>query len=339
MVSADKPTILVTGGAGYIGSHAVLSLQQAGYAVIVLDNLVYGHRELVEEVLKTELVVGEIGDRPLLDQIFASRAIDAVMHFAAYAYVGESVKEPAKYYRNNVVGTLTLLEAMHAAGINKLVFSSTCATYGIPDVVPIPEDYPQNPINPYGATKLMIERVLKDFGTAYDLQSVIFRYFNAAGADPQGRLGEDHNPETHLIPLVLQTALGLRDAIQVFGTDYPTADGTCIRDYIHVTDLASAHVLGLEYLLNGGSSNIFNLGNGNGFSVSEVIAAARRITGRSIPVKECDRRPGDPPALIGSADRARQILGWQPQHSSIDDIISHAWTWHLKRHGSTLVAP
>ncbi|HIK42437.1 UDP-glucose 4-epimerase GalE [Thermoleptolyngbya sp. M55_K2018_002] len=338
MGSTNQPTILVTGGAGYIGSHAVLSLQQAGYEVLVLDNLVYGHRELVEEVLKAELIVGEIGDRPLLDQIFASRTIDAVMHFAAYAYVGESVKEPAKYYRNNVVGTLTLLEAMHAAGVNKLVFSSTCATYGIPSVVPIPEDYPQNPINPYGATKLMIERVLKDFGTAYGLQSVIFRYFNAAGADPAGRLGEDHNPETHLIPLVLQTALGLRDAIQVFGTDYPTPDGTCIRDYIHVTDLASAHVLGLEYLLSGGGSNIFNLGNGSGFSVKEVIEAARQITGRDIPVKACDRRPGDPPALIGSADRARQILGWQPQYSRIDDIISHAWAWHLKRHGSTLVA-
>ncbi|GAB4144823.1 MAG: UDP-glucose 4-epimerase GalE [Cyanobacteria bacterium J069] len=337
MVSTNKPTILVTGGAGYIGSHAVLSLQQAGYTVIVLDNLVYGHRELVEEVLKAELIVGEIGDRPFLDQLFASRAIDAVMHFAAYAYVGESVQDPAKYYRNNVVGTLTLLEAMQAAGVNKLVFSSTCATYGIPDVVPIPEDYPQNPINPYGATKLMIERVLKDFSAAYGLKSVIFRYFNAAGADPGGRLGEDHNPETHLIPLILQTALGLREAIQVFGTDYPTPDGTCIRDYIHVTDLAAAHVLGLEYLLKGGDSSIFNLGNGSGFSVNEVIEAARRITGRPILVKESDRRPGDPPALIGSADRARQILGWQPQYSSIDDIISHAWNWHLKRHGAQLV--
>jgi UDP-glucose 4-epimerase len=248
--------------------------------------------------------------------------------------VGESVTDPAKYYQNNFVGTLTLLEAMLAASVKHFVFSSTCATYGVPKTTPIPEDHPQNPINPYGATKLMVERVLTDFDKAYDFKSVCFRYFNAAGADPEGRLGEDHNPETHLIPLVLQTALGLRDSIAIFGTDYPTPDGTCIRDYIHVTDLAQAHVLGLSYLLNGGNTTIFNLGNGNGFSVREVIDTARQITGREITAIEHDRRPGDPPALVGSGDRARSILGWNPQYADLQTILSHAWSWHQKRHAS-----
>jgi UDP-glucose 4-epimerase len=328
-----KSTVLVTGGAGYIGSHAVLALQKAGYEVVVLDNLVYGHRDIVSDVLKTELIVGDIGDRSLLDQLFASRRFDAVMHFAAYAYVGESVSQPDKYYRNNVVGTLTLLEAMVAAQIKTFVFSSTCATYGIPHAVPIPEDHPQSPINPYGATKLMVERILADFEPAYGLKSVCFRYFNAAGADPEGRLGEDHNPETHLIPLVLQTALGKRPSVSVFGTDYPTPDGTCIRDYIHVSDLADAHVLGLNYLLKGGDRAFFNLGNGSGFSVKEVIESARQITGRAIAVVESERRAGDPPALVGSSDRARQILGWNPQYADLDQIIRHAWNWHQKRHG------
>lgn len=330
-MSQTKPTVLVTGGAGYIGSHAVLALQQAGYGVIVLDNLVYGHRDIAE-ALQVELIEGDTGDRPLLDHLFSTRNISAVMHFAAYAYVGESVSEPAKYYRNNFVGTLTLLEAMVAASIKQFVFSSTCATYGVPTAVPIPENHPQNPINPYGATKLMIERVLTDFDKAYDFRSVCFRYFNAAGADPEGRLGEDHNPETHLIPLVLQTALGKRDSVSIFGTDYPTPDGTCIRDYIHVTDLAQAHVLGLEYLLEGKGSTVFNLGNGNGFSVKEVIETAETITGRSIKAVECERRPGDPPALVGSSDRARSILGWNPQYADISTIISHAWNWHQQRH-------
>lgn len=331
-MSPEKPCILVTGGAGYIGSHTVLALLQAGYEVIILDNLVYGHRDLVEKVLQVELIEGDTGDRPLLDNLFSTRNIAAVMHFSAYAYVGESVTDPAKYYRNNVVGTLTLLEAMLAASIKKFVFSSTCATYGVPEVVPIPEDHPQNPINPYGATKLMVERILSDFHTAYDFKSVRFRYFNAAGADPQGRLGEDHNPETHLIPLVLQTALGKREFISIFGTDYPTPDGTCIRDYIHVNDLAEAHVLGLKYLLDGGDSEVFNLGNGNGFSVKEVIETAKLVTGREIPIKECDRRPGDPPSLIGSGDKARKILNWQPQYSSLKDILVHSWQWHQQRH-------
>ena len=333
-MSQTKPTILVTGGAGYIGSHAVQALQKSGYDVVILDNLVYGHRDIVENALKVELIVGDTGDRNLLDNIFASREIAAVMHFAAYAYVGESVTDPAKYYRNNVLGTLTLLEAMVAANVKKFVFSSTCATYGVPKIVPIPEDHPQDPINPYGASKLMVERILADFDIAYNFKSVSFRYFNAAGADPNGLLGEDHNPETHLLPLVLMAALGKRESVSIFGTDYPTPDGTCIRDYIHVCDLADAHVLGLEYLLNGGNSNIFNLGNGSGFSVKEAIDAAREITGKEIKAIECDRRPGDPPMLVGSSEKARKILGWQPQYADIKTILTHAWNWHQKRHGS-----
>ena len=329
----SQPTILVTGGAGYIGSHAVLALQQAGYGVVVLDNLAYGHQDIANDVLKVELVVGDTCDRPLLDNLFATRDIAAVIHFAAYTYVGESVTDPAKYYRNNFVGTLTLLEAMMAASVNKFVFSSTCATYGVPKTVPIPEDHPQDPISPYGVSKLMVEQVLKDFDRAYQFKSVRFRYFNAAGADPSGRLGEDHVPETHLIPLVLLTALGKRDSISIFGTDYPTPDGTCVRDYIHVTDLAEAHVLGLNYLLKGGDTTVFNLGNGNGFSVKEVIETARQITDREIKAVECPRRPGDPPALVGSSDRARSILGWNPQYADLNQIISHAWNWHQKRHG------
>jgi UDP-glucose 4-epimerase len=332
-MSSVKPTILVTGGAGYIGSHAVLALKRAGYGVVVLDNLVYGHRDLVEQVLQVDLVVGDINDRPLLDKLFATYDIGAVMHFSAYAYVGESVTTPDKYYRNNVVATLTLLEAMQAASINKFVFSSTCATYGVPKTVPIPEDHPQSPINPYGATKLMVERILADFDIAYSLKSVCFRYFNAAGADPSGLLGEDHNPETHLIPLVLQTALGKRQSVSIFGTDYDTPDGTCIRDYIHVADLADAHILGVEYLLQGRDSAVFNLGNGSGFSVREVIDTAKQVTGRDIKVVESDRRPGDPPALVGSGEKARKILGWNPQYPELDKILRHAWEWHQKRHG------
>jgi len=329
---SSNSTILVTGGAGYIGSHAVVSLKDKGYDVVILDNLVYGHREIVENNLKVELVVGDTCNASLLDQLFRSRDITAVMHFAAYAYVGESVENPAKYYHNNVVGTLTLLEAMQRAGIDKFVFSSTCATYGMPDTVPIPETHPQNPINPYGASKFMVERLLKDFDTAYGLQSVIFRYFNAAGADPHRRTGEDHHPETHLIPLILLTALGKRDAIKIFGTDYPTRDGTCIRDYIHVTDLAQAHVLGLEYLLNGGKSDVFNLGNGNGFTVREMIQTAKEITQTDFAVEETERRPGDPPMLVGSSEKARQILNWQPQYADLNQIVRHAWQWHQIRH-------
>lgn len=333
MTTTDSSkTILVTGGAGYIGTHAVLMLRQRGYRVIVLDNLVYGHRDLISDVLQVELIVGDTGDRPLLDKVFQDYDITAVMHFAAYAYVGESVTEPGKYYRNNVVGTLTLLEAMVAAGVKYFVFSSTCATYGEPNVIPIPENHPQQPINPYGASKLMVERMIQDFDPAYQLKSVIFRYFNAAGADPAGNLGEDHSPETHLIPLILMTALDKRPAISIFGTDYPTPDGTCIRDYIHVMDLADAHVLGLAYLLQGGETDVFNLGNGNGFSVKEVITAARKVTGKKIPAIATERRAGDPPVLLGSSQKAQDILGWTPQYADLELIIEHAWYWHQKRH-------
>jgi UDP-glucose 4-epimerase len=331
-VSQAKPTILVTGGAGYIGSHAVLALQRAGYSVIVLDNLEYGHRELVEDILKVELVVGDISDRTILDKLFATHNIAAVIHLAAYIAVGESVSDPAKYYRNNVSGTLTLLEAMVAAEVTKIVFASTCSIFGMPKQVPMTEDHPQDPINPYATTKWMVERMLADFDRAYDLRSVVFRFFNASGANPEGLIGEDHNPETHLIPLVLLTALGKRSSISIFGTDYPTSDGTCLRDYIHVSDLANAHVLGLEYLLEGGKSEVFNLGNGNGFSVREVIETATQVSGGDIKVVECDRRPGDPPILVGSSDKAREILGWHPQYPDLSKIVSDAWQWHQQRH-------
>jgi UDP-glucose 4-epimerase len=330
----NQAKILVTGGAGYIGSHAVLSLLAANFQVIILDNLVYGHRDLVETFPSesVELIVGDVSDRPLLDQIFTQHQIAAVLHFAAYAYVGESVRDPGKYYRNNVLGSLTLLEAMVAANIKNLVFSSTCATYGVPQEIPITETHPQAPINPYGASKLMVERMLKDFDYAHGLRSVCFRYFNAAGADPQGRIGEDHNPETHLIPLLLLTALGKRESVSIFGTDYATPDGTCIRDYIHVSDLADAHVLGLKYLLDGGTSDIFNLGNGNGFSVREVIDSATLVTGEKIPTVESDRRPGDPPVLVGSSEKAKKILKWQPRYADLNSILAHAWKWHQIRH-------
>lgn len=335
MPQENQKTILVTGGAGYIGSHAVLALKDQGYSVVILDNLVYGHLDLVKNALQVDLIVGDTCDRALLDDIFNTYSIAAVMHFAAYAYVGESVEQPGKYYRNNVLGTLTLLEAMVAAGVTQFVFSSTCASYGIPQSVPIPENHPQVPINPYGQSKLMVEQILRDFDHAYGLRSVIFRYFNAAGADPQGRVGEDHNPETHLIPLVLLTALGQRPSLSIFGTDYDTPDGTCIRDYIHVTDLAEAHVLGLKYLQKGHPSNTFNLGNGNGFSVREVITIAKAVTDREIPIVESDRRPGDPPVLVGSSQKAQEQLGWQPRYADLSQIVSHAWQWHQKRHQGT----
>ena len=328
----DQAMVLVTGGAGYIGSHAVLALQQAGYSVLVLDNLSNGHRELVEQELHVKLIVGDISDRPLLDRLFATYPITAVMHFAAYIAVGESVTYPNEYYRNNVVGTLTLVEAMVANAVNQLVFFSTCALYGNPKCIPITEDHPQNPISPYTSSKQMVERILVDLDVAYGLRSVRFRYFNVAGADPNGLLGEDHEPETHLIPLVLLAALGKQEAISIFGTDYPTPDGTCIRDYIHVSDLANAHILGLKYLQNGGASDVFNLGNGSGFSVREVIDAAQTITQRKIRVLEHDRRAGDPRILVGSSDKARTVLGWQPRYTNLNEILTHAWQWHQKRH-------
>jgi UDP-arabinose 4-epimerase len=327
MPRTDNRNILVTGGAGYIGSHACKALAQAGYTPIAYDNLVYGHREAVRW---GPLEVADIADRARLDAVIAQYRPEAVMHFAAYAYVGESVQDPAKYYRNNVAGTLTLLEALVHHGIRHIVFSSTCATYGIPERTPIDEDHPQHPINPYGASKLMIERMLQDFDAAYALRSVSLRYFNAAGADPDGEIGEDHDPETHLIPLALQAALGQREALQVFGTDYPTPDGSCIRDYIHVTDLAQAHVQALDYLANGGVTTALNLGTGRGHSVLEVIEAARKVTGRDIPVVHTDRRPGDPPVLTAGAARAHSVLGWQPRYNNLAEILGHAWAWQCK---------
>jgi len=325
-------TILVTGGAGYIGSHATKVLKESGYEVIVLDNLVYGHAEIIKEVLGVKLIVGDIGDYQLVSQIFADYPISAVMHFAAYAYVGESTTEPRKYYRNNVVNTLSLLEAMVDASIDKFIFSSTCATYGTPIEVPISETHPQAPINPYGMSKLMVEKILADFDSAYGLKSICLRYFNAAGADPSGQLGEDHSPETHLIPLVLLTALGQRDHISIFGTDYPTPDGTCIRDYIHVLDLADAHLLALKYLQKHNKSEIFNLGNGSGFSVKEVIDVAKKISGKDFQVKMEDRRAGDPAALIGGTEKAEKVLGWRPTRNNLETIIEDAYKWHKTRH-------
>ena len=333
-MSSKKQTILVTGGAGYIGSHAASALKKAGYEVIILDNLSYGHREIVDDVLQVKLVVGDTSDRDVLDKLFTTHKIDAVMHFAAYIAVGESVKEPGKYYRNNVASTLNLLEAMLAHGINKIVFSSTCAVYGMPKEVPMTENHPHNPLSPYAASKDMVEQILRDFDTAFGLKSVAFRYFNACGADPGGLLGEDHSPETHLIPLALLTALKKRESLYIFGTDYDTPDGTCVRDYIHVNDLADAHVLGLEYLLSGGESDVFNLGNGNGFSVREVIETARQVTGLEIPAMESDRRAGDAPILVGSSKKVKEKLGWNPNYADLKKIISHAWQWHQTRHGN-----
>jgi UDP-glucose 4-epimerase len=330
----SQPTILVTGGAGYIGSHVVLALQRAGYVVIILDNLIHGHRDLVEDVLKVKLIEGDIRDRHLLREVFTQFPITAVIHFAAFAYVGESQVEPRKYYNNNVSGTLTLLDAMLEADVKKIVFSSTCATYGVAQSIPISEEQKQEPINPYGASKLMVERILQDYDAAYGMRSVCFRYFNAAGADPEGLLGEDHTPEPHLIPLVLFTAMGMRESFTIFGSDYDTPDGTCIRDFIHVSDLAAAHVLGLQYLLQHGASEVFNLGNSNGFSVKQVIETAERVAGKPIKVIECDRRPGDPPILVGSSEKAAKILGWKPQYPDLETMLTHAWRWHQKRLGS-----
>lgn len=316
--------VLVTGGAGYIGSHTCKALASHGYTPVAFDNLVYGHPWAVRW---GPLEVGDIADRGRLNEVIAKYHPSAVMHFAAYAYVGESVQDPGKYYRNNVAGSLTLLEAMRDHAIDKLIFSSTCATYGTPDHVPISETHSQRPINPYGASKLMIERMLKDFDVAHGLCSISLRYFNAAGADPDGEIGESHDPETHLIPLVLDAAAGSRPAITVFGDDYATPDGTCVRDYIHVSDLADAHVLALKALQNAPKTTTYNLGNGQGVSVREVIDAASRVTGHQVPFTLGSRRPGDPAALVGDATRASQELGWRPRFHGIDKIVETAWLW------------
>jgi len=322
--------ILVTGGAGYIGSHACKALAAAGFEPVVFDNFVYGHDWAVQW---GPMVRGDTSDKALVRQALEEHQPVAVMHFAAYAYVGESVQDPAKYYRNNVGGTLALLEAMVESGVDKFIFSSTCATYGVPEGNSIPESHPQSPINPYGHSKLMVEQILRDFDTAHGLKSIALRYFNAAGADPDTEIGEDHDPETHLIPLVLDAAMGRRADITIFGEDYPTEDGTCVRDYIHVSDLADAHVRALGRLLEGGDSDALNLGTGTGYSVREVIEVAKNVTGRDIVVAQGERRPGDPPYLVAEPGRAFEVLGWKPENSGIERVLETAWAWHLKRFG------
>jgi UDP-glucose 4-epimerase len=316
--------ILVTGGAGYIGSHAVRLLSRAGHEVWVYDNLSLGHRLAVPV---GRLIEGELADRQRLDAALREREIEAVMHFAAFALVGESMSDPAKYYQNNVVASLSLLEAMRAAGVSKIVFSSTTATYGEPKRIPITEDEPQQPINPYGFAKLVIERALADYARAYGFSYAALRYFNAAGASPEGDLGEDHAPESHLIPIVLQAALGQRERITIFGDDYPTPDGTCIRDYIHVDDLAAAHLKALERLEQGRGLQL-NLGTGRGQSVREVIEACRRVSGRAIAVEIGPRRPGDPPELVADSRKAQAVLGWRPRYLDLQEIVETAWRWH-----------
>ncbi len=318
--------VLVTGGAGYIGSAVVEDLRGRGKEVVVIDNLVYGHREAVNA--DVPFYEGGIGDKNLVKQIVKEHSIDACMHFSAYAYVGESVEEPKKYFDNNFKETLALVDTLLDNGVSKFIFSSTCATYGVPQYVPIDEKHPQWPVNPYGWTKFMVERMLESYDTAYGLKYVALRYFNAAGATET--TGEDHDPETHLIPLVLKAAMGKIPHVSIFGTDYPTPDGTAVRDYIHVSDLSQAHLLALGHLLGGGPSEFINLGNGSGYSVKEVIDTARTVTGRDIPAVEGPRRAGDPPQLVGDSRKAREVLGWDPQFPEIEKIIESAWSWHQK---------
>ncbi len=327
--------ILIVGGAGYIGSHMVAILAEKGAEVVTLDSLVTGHRDAV---IAGEFVQGDLADRAMLARVFATHRFDAVMHFASFIQVGESVRDPAPYYRNNVANTQNLLDAMVAHGVESFVFSSTAAVFGEPVRVPIDETHPTRPINPYGRSKLMVEQMLRDYERAYALQSVSLRYFNAAGADPDGRLGERHDPETHLIPLVLQAASGRGRPVRVFGSDYDTPDGTCIRDYIHVVDLCEAHLLALQRLAGGGGSGAFNLGNGNGYSVREVIDTARRVTGKAIPVEYAERRPGDPARLVADASCARAEMGWSPQFD-LAAIVEHAWTWEKRCLRGAAAAP
>jgi len=318
--------ILVCGGAGYIGSHAVYQLVKAGEEVVIIDNLQHGHRGAINPAAK--FYQGDIRDAKILDKIFTENKIEAVIHFAAYIEAGESVEKPLKYFNNNVYGMQILLESMVRNGVDKIVFSSTAATYGEPEKFPIEENDRKQPINPYGESKLIMEKMMKWVSRANGVRFVSLRYFNAAGAVEDGSIGEDHHPETHLIPLILQVPLGKRDHITIFGDDYPTPDGTCLRDYIHVIDLADAHILALKYLREGGASNVFNLGNGQGFSVKEMIIAAEKVTGQKIKTEMGTRRAGDPAQLIASSDKARKILGWTPQFADVEKIISTAWTWH-----------
>ncbi len=317
--------ILVVGGAGYIGSHIVRALQKRNLEVVVFDNLEKGHREALEDVA---FFKGDLRNKVEVFQVFKDHRIDAVMHFAAYSLVGESMQHPAIYYENNIYGTLNLLMAMQENGVEHFIFSSTAATYGEPRSVPIDEEHPTSPTNVYGETKLAVEKMLDWFDSIYAIKSVRLRYFNAAGADPFGDIGELHSPESHLIPLVLATALGQRECISIYGDDYPTDDGTCVRDYIHVTDLAEAHALALEYLRSGRDSAVFNLGNGNGYSVREIIDVARKVTGRQIPERIENRRPGDPAVLIASSEKAGRVLGWKPAFNDIETIVATAWKWH-----------
>lgn len=317
--------IMVTGGAGYIGSHTVAELLAKGEEVVIVDNLQQGHRDAV---LGGKLYVGDIRDKEFLDTVFKENSIDAVIHFAANSLVGESMQNPGKYYHNNVYGTLCLLEKMNEYGVNKIVFSSTAATYGEPENIPILETDRTLPTNAYGETKLAMEKMMRWFDTAHGMKYVSLRYFNAAGAHESGKIGEDHSPETHLVPIILQVALGKRPHISIFGDDYATPDGTCIRDYIHVTDLADAHILAVEKLRAGGDSSVYNLGNGKGFSVKEVIEIARRVTGHAIPAVIETRRAGDPATLVASSERTRAELGWKPKRDSLEHIIASAWSWH-----------
>lgn len=318
--------ILVLGGAGYIGSHTALELVKAGNEVVIADNLVTGYRKAIPEGAK--FYEGDLRDFDFLNKLFQQEKIDAVIHFAAYSLVGESVTNPLKYYDNNLYGTKVLLEAMVKNNVGKIVFSSTAATYGEPENIPILESDRTCPTNPYGETKLAMEKMFKWTAEAHGLRYVSLRYFNACGADESGTIGEAHNPESHLIPLILQVPNGKRETISIYGTDYDTPDGTCIRDYIHVTDLALAHILAVQYLNNGGESDIFNLGNGVGYSVREVIETARKVTGHPIPATETSRRAGDPARLVASSEKAKSVLGWKPVHDSLEEIIASAWNWH-----------
>jgi len=318
--------VLVVGGAGYIGSHCVRQLIAAGHRPVVLDNLAYGHRKAVAQEIP--FYAANLGDTPTVLNILRQEKIELVMHFAAFCYVGESVTAPVKYYENNVVATLHLLDAMLQAGVKKFVFSSTCATFGVPERLPMTEDLPQAPINPYGQTKLDVENLLKALSTAHGLSFAAFRYFNAAGAAEDGTIGEDHDPETHLIPLAIQVATGKRANLQIFGTDYPTPDGTCLRDYVHVDDLSRAHIAVFDKLATPGARFFYNLGTGKPFSVREIIQAVEKITGKKVPVIESPRRAGDPPALFADSSKAKKELGWTPKFMDAESVIATAWKWH-----------
>lgn len=324
-----KDVILVTGGAGYIGSQTCKALARSGYTPVSLDNLVYGHEWAVRW---GDLVQGDILDAAALDKVFSQYRPLAVIHFAAFAYVGESVTDPQKYYRNNVAGSLAVLEAMRRHDCRHMVFSSTCATYGDPRKIPMAETHVQHPVNPYGWSKLMIEQMLKDFDRAYAIRHVALRYFNAAGADPDQEVGEDHDPETHLIPLAILAAQGRRGPLSIFGADYPTPDGTAVRDYIHVADLARAHLDALRFLLAEDRSDAFNLGTGSGHSVAQVVEMVERVGGKTVPWTNAPRRAGDPPALVAVADKARRVLGWRPHLADLESIVKTAWDWHLRHH-------